>query len=123
MNGTQQLLPCIFFHTDSICSEDLPPLPIGSDDTWLHQGTYLPSEWEERARLEAVEALVVPDAMCLHGNPWHFLMKTKLLHARSLLLSWPNLLLSPRVTITGEEPRGSRPYPSPLFTPFFPASS
>lgn len=34
-----------------------------------------------------------PDTMCLYGNPWHFLMKTKLLHTPSLLLSWPNLLL------------------------------
>lgn len=73
--------PSVYFfspRTDSICSEDLPPLLNGSDDTWPHQVMYLPSEWKERARVEAVEVLLVPDAMCLHINPCLFLMKTKL---------------------------------------------
>lgn len=77
----------------------------------------LPSEWEERARLEAMEALVVPDAMCLYGNPWHFLMKTKLLHAPSLLLSWPNFLLCYRhmwPLLERSHVGLARPYPSPL---------
>lgn len=109
MNGTEQLLQHIFFfHTDSICSEDLPPLPTGSDVTKLHQGMRL-SSVGGKGTAGGYGGACSPRCHVLTWKPLAFPYEDKAFAHTffTSVLAQPFAVLLPHVATTGEEPRGS----------------